>query len=44
MNKTAKINFLHKYIHGNATASTKEEKELLKKYKVSKNDGFYATK
>lgn len=44
MNKVAKINFLYGYAHGNRMPSNAEEKALLRKYKVTQNDGNYATK
>ena len=44
MNKTRKVDLLHKVAHGQGFWGSAEEKRELKKYKVTSGDSYYATK
>lgn len=44
MNRTRKVDLLHKVAHGQGFQGSAEEKRELKKYKVTSGDGRYATK
>lgn len=44
MNKTRKVDLLHKVAHGQGFLGSAEEKRELKKYKVTSGDSYHATK
>lgn len=44
MNKARKVDLLHKVVHGYGFQGSAEEKRELKKYKVTQEDSYHATK